>query len=69
MEPLGLKSPKCRFTRSDFMHLIPFPPAGDLLRCVGRGDVLTQAGHEFGGLAYICMYVCMYIYIYIDIGD
>ncbi|CAE6936344.1 unnamed protein product [Symbiodinium sp. CCMP2456] len=40
------------FTRSDFMHLIPFPPAGDLLRCVGRGDVLTQAGHEFGGVNY-----------------
>eukprot|EP00439_Symbiodinium_sp_Y106_P060465 s837_g8.t4 len=40
------------FTRSDFMHLIPFPPTGDLLRCVGRGDVLTQAGHEFGGVNY-----------------
>ncbi|CAE7438328.1 unnamed protein product [Symbiodinium natans] len=40
------------FTRSDFLHVVPFPAADDLLRCVGRGDVLTQAGHEFGGVNY-----------------
>ena len=38
-----------RFSRSDLLHLLPLPPAENLLRCLGRGDILTQAGHEFGG--------------------
>ncbi|CAK9101619.1 Uncharacterized protein SCF082_LOCUS47511, partial [Durusdinium trenchii] len=40
------------FSRSDMLHLLPFPTASSLLQCVGRGDVLTQAGHEFGGVNY-----------------
>ncbi|CAJ1400357.1 unnamed protein product [Effrenium voratum] len=40
------------FTRSDLLHLLPFPGAADLRRCLGRTDVLTQAGHEFGGVNY-----------------
>eukprot|EP00435_Cladocopium_sp_Y103_P049506 s1543_g14.t5 len=40
------------FSRSDLLHLLPLPPAESLLRCIGRGDILTQAGHEFGGVNY-----------------
>lgn len=40
---------KLRFLRSDLLHLLPFPTADSLARCIGPADVLTQAGHEFGG--------------------
>jgi len=32
--------------------LLPFPPADQILAVLGQTDVLTQAGHEFGGVNY-----------------
>ena len=47
---IGLTRPaKLRFLRSDLLHLLPFPTADSLARCIGPADLLTQAGHEFGG--------------------
>eukprot|EP00929_Paragymnodinium_shiwhaense_P032160 TRINITY_DN17882_c0_g1_i1.p1 TRINITY_DN17882_c0_g1~~TRINITY_DN17882_c0_g1_i1.p1 ORF type:complete len:354 (+),score=65.50 TRINITY_DN17882_c0_g1_i1:254-1315(+) len=40
------------FTRSDYLHLVPFPSAEQLLACLEPNFVLTQAGHEFGGVNY-----------------
>eukprot|EP00933_Yihiella_yeosuensis_P071926 TRINITY_DN80178_c0_g1_i1.p1 TRINITY_DN80178_c0_g1~~TRINITY_DN80178_c0_g1_i1.p1 ORF type:complete len:736 (-),score=130.61 TRINITY_DN80178_c0_g1_i1:47-2191(-) len=40
------------FTRSDFLHVIPFPPLKELAGSLGASDILTQAGHEFGGVNY-----------------
>lgn len=39
-------------TRSDLLHLLPFPDPAQLLGVLGPLDILTQAGHEFGGLNY-----------------
>lgn len=40
------------FTRSDLLHVVPFPSAAELFAALGPADVLTQAGHEFGGVNY-----------------
>ncbi|CAE8652925.1 unnamed protein product [Polarella glacialis] len=40
------------FTRSDLLHLIPLPSSEELSFVLGPRDVLTQEGHEFGGVNY-----------------
>eukprot|EP00927_Polykrikos_kofoidii_P065188 TRINITY_DN60977_c0_g1_i1.p1 TRINITY_DN60977_c0_g1~~TRINITY_DN60977_c0_g1_i1.p1 ORF type:complete len:610 (-),score=87.31 TRINITY_DN60977_c0_g1_i1:26-1855(-) len=40
------------FTRSDLQHMLPFPSAEQLFAVLGPTDVLTQAGHDFGGINY-----------------
>eukprot|EP00445_Apocalathium_hangoei_P069758 CAMPEP_0204126264 /NCGR_PEP_ID=MMETSP0361-20130328/10895_1 /ASSEMBLY_ACC=CAM_ASM_000343 /TAXON_ID=268821 /ORGANISM="Scrippsiella Hangoei, Strain SHTV-5" /LENGTH=379 /DNA_ID=CAMNT_0051078097 /DNA_START=53 /DNA_END=1190 /DNA_ORIENTATION=+ len=40
------------FTRSDLLHVLPFPSTADMLAVLGPLDVITQAGHEFGGVNY-----------------
>ena len=50
MALLASLSPRAQVHKVGFHASHPFSADWDLLRCVGRGDVLTQAGHEFGGL-------------------
>merc|ERR1712007_357470 len=42
----------CVLTRSDLKHLIPFPSTRSFLNVLGDNDIVTQAGHEFGGVNY-----------------
>jgi len=40
------------FTRSDLLHMVPFPSTDMFLSVLGDIDIITQAGHEFGGVNY-----------------
>merc|ERR1711920_11966 len=36
----------------DLLHMIPFPSTDMFLSVLGDIDIITQAGHEFGGVNY-----------------